>query len=204
MFYSFLHFREASVYFILSKQLVFGWFWKKLASNWFARRKSFWGVFLARTVFFLRRPGEVTGGVENFHIMLRSPEPRKINRRSFQSSLPYIEHRKMGSLNKHALRKYGSVCSLRVLSGWKLTVKTLKKNLGASPPTPLPGTGIPPLRTADISKNHIKSTKMVMKKSSPEIERSRSREFQKNGEKNLKTPESFEIFIFVFSGFQNN
>ena len=45
---------------------------------------------------------------------------------------------------------------------------------------------------------------MVMKKSSPEIERSRSREFQKNGDKNLKTPESFEIFIFVFSGFQNN
>ena len=57
--------------------------------------------------------------------------------------------------------------------------------------------GMEPLRTADISKNHIKSTKMVMKKSSPEMERSRPRESQKNDEKNLKTPEDFQIFIFV-------
>jgi hypothetical protein len=38
---------------------------------------------------------------------------------------------------------------------------------------------------------------MVMKKSSPEMERSRPRESQKNGEKNLKTPEDFQIFMFV-------
>ena len=60
------------------------------------------------------------------------------------------------------------------------------------------------LRTADISKIHIKSAKMVTKNLSPEMKRSRSKESQKNGEKNLKPPESFQIFIFVFSGFQNN
>jgi hypothetical protein len=66
------------------------------------------------------------------------------------------------------------------------------------------GTVYPPLRTADISKIHIKSAKMVTKNLSPEMKRSRSKESQKNGEKNLKPPESFQIFIFVFSGFQNN
>ena len=42
------------------------------------------------------------------------------------------------------------------------------------------GTGGSYLRTAEISKIHIKSTKMAVQKLSPPIERSRRKEFEKN------------------------
>ena len=41
-------------------------------------------------------------------------------------------------------------------------------------------TGINILRTAEFSKNHIKFIKMVRKKSSPFLKRSRAKEFGKN------------------------
>ena len=49
----------------------------------------------------------------------------------------------------------------------------------------------------NISKIHIKSTKMVTKKISPEMKRSRPTESQKIIEQSLKTLERLEIFIFV-------
>ena len=49
-----------------------------------------------------------------------------------------------------------------------------------SPIVRIDTTGGDSLRTADISKNHIKSTKILVKKLGPPIERSRREEFEKN------------------------
>ena len=57
-------------------------------------------------------------------------------------------------------------------------------------------TGGGSLRTAEISKNHIKSTKMAVQKLSPPIERSRRKEFQKNTLKNIKVSETIKIVLF--------
>ena len=53
------------------------------------------------------------------------------------------------------------------------------------------------LRTAEISKNHIKSTKMAVQKLSLPIERSRRKESGKNTKKIFKGLESIEIVFFV-------
>ena len=45
---------------------------------------------------------------------------------------------------------------------------------------------------------------MVVKNLSPGIERSRAKEFQKNGEKILKASERFQIFFFLVFQFQMN
>ena len=60
-------------------------------------------------------------------------------------------------------------------------------------------TGGGSLRTAEISKNHIKSTKMAVQKLSPPIERSRREEFGKNAKKNRQRFGKYRNSVFSVS-----
>ena len=62
-----------------------------------------------------------------------------------------------------------------------------------------PDTGSGALRTAQISKIHIKSNFDAVKKSRPFLKRSRAKESQKNTEKIRKAPENIVKTFFGFS-----
>ena len=65
-------------------------------------------------------------------------------------------------------------------------------------------TGASPLRSGKFSKIHIKSNIEATQKKTPDLKRSRAREFEKNEKKSLNPLESIEIVFFLFSDLLND